>query len=355
MDEKKVHPKKLSLANTKQDMLEAYQSMVKQLEAQRELELKPEKRIEERKAREAIQVAESLSSDGISKEIAHLKVETGKMLAQVADRLEEEIGKFKAVQSAIEVKQKELQEVYEIEKAAVTLSALIESQNQRRETFESEMAMKKEESNRELEDLRARVEKEESDYELMVKERDTAEKKRRDREKEEYDYGFKREQKLAKDKFEDEKAKLEKEILAKREQTEGELKAREKAIAAQEAELKELKAKQAAFPKELEAAAGKAVKEVTERLNAESKNREELQKRESLGEKNVLTTRIEALEKRVKEQNDQIARLGQQLESAYQQVQDVAVKTIEGSSNAKSLATLQQWLGDQIKRPSQEK
>ena len=77
----------------------------------------------------------------------------------------------------------------------------------------------------------------------MIKERDIAEKKRRDREKEEYDYAFKREQKLAKDKFEDEKAKLEKDIQAKKEQMEGELKVREKAVAGQEAELNELRKK----------------------------------------------------------------------------------------------------------------
>ncbi len=65
--------------------------------------------------------------------------------------------------------------------------------------------------------------------------------------KEEYEYSFKREQKLAKDKFEDEKAKLEKEIQIKREQMEKELQEREKAIASQENELNELRKKVSAF------------------------------------------------------------------------------------------------------------
>jgi hypothetical protein len=355
MEEKKFQPKKLSLSSTKQEMLEAYNAVLKQLEAQREAELKPEKRLEEKKAKEVIQVADSLSSEGVAKEISNLKIETGKVLAQISDRLEEEIGKFKAVQNAIVLKEKELQELYEIEKSAMTLAALIESQNQRRQAFESEMAEKKEALSQEIETLRAERDNEKKDYEEGIKERDVAEKKKREREKEEYEYSFKREQKLAKDKFEDEKAKLEKELHLKKEQMESELKEREKVIAEQENELNELRKRVSAFPKEMEAAMTKAIKETTEKLNLEAKNREELQKREFIGERNVLTTRIESLEKMVKEQSEQITKLTQQLEKAYQQVQEIAVKTIEGSSNIKSFANLQQWVSEQMRKSPQEK
>ncbi len=355
MEEKKIQPKKLSLSNTKQEMLEAYQTVLKQLEAQREAELKPEKRLEEKKAKEVVQVADSLSSEGIARETGNLKIETGKMLAQISDRLEEEINKFKAVQSAIVLKEKELQELYEIERSAVSLAALIESQNQKRQAFESEMAEKKEVLGQEIENLRAEREKEKKDYEEGIKERDTAEKKRREREKDEYEYSSKREQKLAKDKFEDEKAKLEKEIQIKRAQMESELKEREKGIADREDELNELRKRVGGFPKEMEAAIAKAIKETTEKLNLEAKNRDELQKREFIGERNVFTTRIESLEKIVKEQSEQIARLTQQLEKAYQQVQEIAVKTIEGSSTSKSIANLQQWISEQMRKSSQEK
>ena len=355
MEEKKVQPKKLSTSNTKQEMLEAYSTVLKQLEAQREVELKPEKKLEEKKAKEVIQVADSLSSEGIARETSNLKIETGKMLAQISDRMEDEIYRYKTIQNAVALKEKELQELYEIEKSAMTLAALIESQNQKRQAFESEMISKKEALSQEIETLRTESEKERTDYEFMVKDRDLTEKKRRDREKEEYDYAFKREQKLAKDKFEDEKVKLEKEVQTKREQMEGDLKIREKAVVEQEAELNELKKKVTAFPKEMEAALVKAAKETTERINLDAKNREEIQKREFAGEKNVLTTRIESLEKTVKEQSERIIKLNQQLEKAYQQVQDIAVKTIEGSSDAKSLANLQQWVSEQMKKPSQEK
>jgi HD superfamily phosphodiesterase len=105
----------------------------------------------------------------------------------------------------------------------------------------------------------------------------------------------------------------------------------------------------------MEIAVAKAVKETADRLNLEAKSREELQKREFIGERNVLTTRIESLEKIVKEQSEQITKLTQQLEKAYQQVQEIAVKTIEGSSTVKSFANLQQWISEQVRKTPQEK
>src|SRR4030067_1574306 len=327
MKEKKFQPKKLSLSSTKQEMWEAYKVVLKQREAQREAELKPEKKLEEKKAKEVIQLAESLSSEGIARETSNLKIETGKMLAQISDRLEEEIGKFKAIQKARPLREKELQELYEIEKSAVTLAVLIESQNQKRQAFELEMDDKKEALSQEMEARRGQREQEKKEYEEEIKERDMTEKKRREREKDDYEYSFKREQKLTKDKFEDEKSKLEKEIQIKKEQMESELKEREKAIAGREDELNELRKKASVFPKEMETAVAKAIKETTEKLTLEAKNREELVKKEFIGERNVLTTRVESLEKTVKEANEQIAKLSQQLERAYQQVQEIAVKT----------------------------
>ena len=338
-----------------QEMMDAYSAVLKQTEAMREAELRPEKKLEEKKAKEVVQLADSLSSEGVAKEIGNLKIEIGKMLTQISDRLEAEVNKYRGIRNAIEFKEKELHELYEIEKSAMALAALIESQNQKRQTFESEMAAKKEALNQEIETLREEWEKEKNDYETAVKERDVQEKKRREREKEEFEYAFKREQKLAKDKFEDDKVKLEKEIQIKKVQMESELKEREKIIAERENELVELRNKVSSFPKETDAAVSKAVNEITQKLNLEAKNREELQKKDFVGEKNVLTTRIEALEKMVKEQNEKIAKLSQQLEKAYQQVQDIAVKTIEGSSNIMPFASLQQWISEQVKKSSQEK
>ena len=356
MEEKKTtQPAKISMSNTKQEMLAAYNSLLKQIEEKTKTELKPEKKIEEKKVKEVVEVADSLSSEGVVKGISSLKLEIGKMLTQISDRLEEEVNKFSGIRRAIEIKENEIKEIYEIERSAATLAALIESQNLKRQEFESEMAAKKEELDREIQTIKAEWEKEKKDYEVNAKEEQAAEMKKREREKEEYNYAFKREKQLAKDKFEDEKETLEKEIQIHKEQIEKQLAERERIVTESEEELNELRKKVSSFPNEMEAAVNKATKDATETISLDAKSKEELMRKEFDGERNVLTTRIESLEKTVKEQGEQTAKLSQQLEKAYQKVQDIAVKAIEGSSTVKSLINLEQMMAEQVRKQSQEK
>lgn len=340
MTDKTLQPRKLSASNTKKEMLEAYNEALNQLRQKREADLKPQERLEEKAVKEVVAAADALSTDGIVKEIGNLKSEMGKMLAQLSDRLEEGVRTYDGIKKAVAVKESELQEIYEIEKVASSLAALIEAQEIKRQEFEIEMAATREELGREVQTLRGEWEKEKKLRDADVREREAAEAKRREREKEEYRYAFTREQQLAKDQFEDEKARLERDIQQTKERMEQELAERERVVSQKEGEMVELRMKAAAFPKEMEAAINAASKEATARVQLDGKNREELLRKEFDGERNVLTTRIDSMEQLVKEQSEQIARLSQQLEKAYGQVQDIAVRTVEGSSHSKSLSGL---------------
>jgi len=107
MEEKK-EAKKLSMSSTKQEMLEAYNVLLTKLQEKREGELKPEKKVEEKKTNEAVRVAEFLTVEGVAKEISNLKLDIGKMLSMITDRLEGEVNKFVAIRNAIAAKDKEL-------------------------------------------------------------------------------------------------------------------------------------------------------------------------------------------------------------------------------------------------------
>lgn len=354
MPEKPNPPKKFSDKNTKQELLEAYGALAKQLEEKRAGELAPQRQLEEKKTAEAIQVADAFSPDGIDREIGNLRAEIGKSLGEISEKLLGEIGKYRSVQQAVESKQRELQELYGIEKSAATLAALIETQNQKRREFETELASQKEELSTEIETTRAEWEKEKKAREAETRERDAAEKKARDRDREEFVYLFKREQQSVRDKLNDEKATLEKALKQQKEASDKQLGEREHAIAEKERELTQLRDRAAAFPKELETAVDRAVKETSERLKLEAKNREEFLRKEAEGERNVLTARIEALERMAKEFGDQNAKLSKQLETAYQKVQDIAEKAVEGSSQAKSFAELKHFLADQNRKTGEK-
>src|SRR5271157_4168089 len=175
--------KKVSEKSTKQEMLEAYQALQQQLEEKRAAELAPERRAEEKRTEEAVKAASTIEPEGIDRDIGQLKSEVGKFLASIADRLAAESGKFRNVQKAVESKERELKELYGIEKAAVSLAALLEAQSQKRAEFEAEMGRERQELQAEIELLHAEWDKEKKAHEAEVKERDIVEKKARDRER----------------------------------------------------------------------------------------------------------------------------------------------------------------------------
>jgi len=356
MPEKKTaKTKRSSAATAKQEMLAAYQEAVGELDTQREAEMKPEEKIAERARKAAVAAGDELTTERIAKDLAALKSEIVKTLAGIGDRLEAEVGRYQELNRAVEVKEKELQEIYEIQKSASSLAALLEVQQRKRDEFEAEMAARKDELTAEIEGLRAQWVEEQQQHEAGMKEQQAAEKKQRDREREEYDYRFKREQQLAREKFEDEKARITRDIQDRKAEMEAALAEREKAVAAREKELNELRAQADKAPKELDAAIAKAIKEATERVQYEARNREELARKEFDGERNVLLARIESLEKTVKDQAAQILKFSQQIEKAYGQVQDIAVKSVEGVSRAKAAAQAEQLAAEQGRKMSSEK
>jgi hypothetical protein len=348
-------PRKLSTANTKQEMLSAYNEVLKELQEKRQAEPRPEERIEQRVTADAVKVAEELSTEGVVKQVGELRSTIGRLLSQVASQLEEQVDRYAQISKAIAFKEKELAEIYEIQKSALALAALIQAQQQKREQFEEEMTRQKEELAGEIAEARAAWEQDRKRYESEIKERDSAESKRRKREEEEYRYAFAREQQLARDAFADEKARGERELALRQEQAQREQEERERALAAREQELTQLRQRVEGFPKELQAAVATAAREATARAEADAIARIDLQQREFAGERNVLTTRIGFLEQSLREQGEQLARLTQQSEKAYGQVQEIAVRAIEGSSSFKSMASLQQLLGEQQRKQGQEK
>lgn len=356
--QKNVDGDEISMKNTKRELLEAYHEVLEQLHEKEKTQLHPEQTIREKKEAEVVAATAALSTRGVTEGINQLKSDIGVLLSDLVDKLTQEVERFETTQRAIEIKERELKDVYEIDRSAATLAALIEAQHQKDETFESDVAAKKETLTQEIESLRQQWEKEKAQRENETKEWEQLQAKQRQRQEEEYRYAFEREQQRARDQFEDEKARLlaEKDMLenqmnALKTQTEKTLQEREQHLLEREQEFESLQAQVATFPERLDAAAAKAVKDAAERIAVETKYRQDLLQKEFDGEKNVLTSAIQSLEKTVKEQNEQLARLSQQQESAYQKVQDVAVKAIEGASKQGSFQALQQTLRDQATKP----
>jgi hypothetical protein len=331
-------------------MLDALAESDKTLTERREAHARPEEKVEARAVAQAVAVADELSARGVVQSIGELKSSIGRMLGELSDKLEEQVSRYVQIQRAIAGKEQELKDIYEIQRSASTLTALIETHERQRIELESDLAATREQVQREIEQARGEWEDEKKAHEHETRERESIEQKRREREKEEYRYTFAREQQQARDQFADETTRAQKELAERKAQADRELDERERAIRTREEDLTTLRQRVEAFPKELDAAVARAAKDTTSRLQQDAASREELLKREFAGERNVLNTRIAALEQTAKEQAEQIGKLIHLSEKANAQVQEIAVRAIEGSAGAKQLASLQQMLAEQSRK-----
>jgi hypothetical protein len=135
--------------------MDVHNAPLEQLQEKGEADLKSEEEIEEKKTRDVLEVESSLSPVEVVERISNLTLETGEMLTQISDKLEDEVNKLKDIQKIIEIKGRKPEDMYEIEKAVSTLAALIETQNRKRQEIESEMVRRREELIREIEKTRS--------------------------------------------------------------------------------------------------------------------------------------------------------------------------------------------------------
>ncbi len=359
----------VTMANTKKDMLAAYQRALEVIKKQNETLLKAEEARARAEEQAALATADAQTREDPVRRLHELRTDVGRKFSEIAESLEAEIATYMQVKKAAESKQEELRRLYEIEAAAADLAALIEAQRNAKEEFEKEMAERREkleaelearkkELEAEIETIRAAWENEQKRMQAEAAEKRAEIEKARKRDEEEYAYKIEREHAQRRNALEDELAALGKEIAAKREAfeketaaKEAELKQREGAVQAAEEELAQLRKKVEAFPAEKEAAVAAAVQETTARLNTAFENKEALLKAQFEGEKNVLLSKIEALEAQNAGQKALIKELAAKQDKAYEKIQDIANRAVEAARREIVALPLRQAAEDSERQP----
>jgi hypothetical protein len=325
---------KRSKAETEQEFTEIREELAT---ARETLEPKAE---EVRKAREIeIRTAvEGLSVETVVGEISNLGLEVSKSLAALSDHLVQEVNRLATVREAVALEQKELERLHKIDVAATALDQLVDDYARQKEQLEVEMAAQ-----------RAAWQEELRQTERDRKEQDELLKKQRQREADEYEYRKALERKKAQDKYEEEMKLQERANKEKQETLEKSWREREAALKASEDELKNLRKEAAEFSARLQQESEKAAAEAVRACEQKSEQRILLLSKDSEGEKRLAELRIKALEENLTRQSAQMAALEKQLEEAKRQVQEIAVKAIEGASGAKALSHINQIAMEQAK------
>ncbi len=333
--------KKPNLKNTKNEILAAYDELQQKMSDKKTDE--PKKVQELQRQETLVKKAESLSNETIIKGLAGLKVEITSSLDKLGEKFVEEYRKFEELQQAIQTEKKNLEELYQLSASTDSLSVMLLAQKEKKEQFEQEMATRK----AELEE-KIRIEKERFDAEISEKkiqwkkELDTLlEKQKEDneitaktrkREEEDYNYTLQINRKKESDLYEEKKQKLEKELTDKKAAFEKAVADREANLKLAETELAELRAKSAAFPKELEKAVDVAVKAATEKTETLFRFEKELSEKEVGGELKLKDQIIQTLNAKIKDLEISLKDLSQKTVTAETSLKDIAIKAIEHSS-----------------------
>lgn len=285
---------------------------------------------------------EGVSVEGVVQRISGLGLEVSKALAEVSDKLVREVNLLASVRETVELERKEIERLHKIDIAATALDQMVQDYARQKEQLEAEIAAG-----------RAAWEEESARAERERKEQEENLRKQRQREMEDYEYKKALERKKAQDKYDEEIRVTEKKNAERQEKLEKGWQEREAALKEREEELARLRKEAEDFPARLQKEAQAAVTQAKRDTAAQFEQQTLVLKKDAETERRLAELQVKGLEENATRQAAQIAALEKQLAEAKQQVQDIAVKAIEGASGAKALSHINQIAMEQAKNRPQ--
>lgn len=280
----------------------------------------------------------------------------GGAVSELSEKLTAEASKLGELQRTVGEEIQQLQELHSLEDVAEdTLDNLIQQYEESAKTFTEEIGQQRETVEQELLELRKAWEKEQEVHKLAVEERNDNHYKSRHRDEELYDYDLELQRNLDIEEYEQRQQILYKEIEEFKQEQEKQWAEREKTIAEREKLSTEVKAKVEAFPKELEANIKNGKDNGRNIGTYQAKIKSDLLLKDMEGQKQNYELQIQGMLQTIQNQESRIASLSKQLDSALKQVQDLAVKAIEGASNLNSFQAVKEIAIEQAKTQQKNK
>lgn len=281
--------------------------------------------------------------------IEKLQLGFGSAASELSEKLTLEASRLQEIRESVAEESKQLEELHSLEFAEDSLDNLIQQYEASSKTFVEEVSQRREAVEQEKLEQKKAWDKEQDDQKRAVKERNELRQQTRQRDTQEYQYDLKQQRQRDVEEYELRKKSLYKDLEEAKQAKEKEWAAREKGIAEREKQFEEAKTKFEAFLKEKEAAIKKGTEEGRGIASYQAKVKADLDGKEVEGQKRIYELRLQSLEQTIQNQEARLASLSKQLESALKQVQDLAVKAIEGASNLNSSQVLKEIALEQAK------
>jgi hypothetical protein len=360
--------KKPTDKNTKAEILQAYEELLKEQAALKtQLEQKPtekpsapkEQPKPEPKTEPKIAMTQTTTiqqkMNNTIQSLANIQLGFGSAANELSEQLTTKAAKLAEIQQVVSEEVAQLSELHNLEVSEDILDTLIQSYEDNEKAYQEEYSQRYEVLSQELLELNNNWQKEQEEHQRNIKERNENLNRTRQRDAAEYKYDLELQRKLTNDEYAQEQKLLNNQLEEEKQTTEKQWSEREKIIADREKEFAELKAKVEAFPKDKETAIKKATEEGKGIATYQAKVKSDLYGKEVEGQKRFYEQRLQSLEQTITNQQTRLENLSRQLESALRQVQDLAVKAIEGSSNVNSYQAMKEIALEQAKSQAKAK
>ena len=300
----------------------------------------------------------SSTQDKVNNTIASLdslQLGFGAAVSELSEKLTTEAAKLADIREGVTAEITDLQTLHSLAVDEDTFETLIESYETSSKAFGEELRLRQEAAHQEVQNLAKAWSKEQELNGVTVKEKIDLDRKNSQREIQEYKYNLELQRKLDREQYEQQQAALYYELAEAKEVQEKTWAERELTLAEREKLFNEAKDKVAAFVQDKEKAIEKAKGEGKGIATYQAKIKSDLYAKEVEGQKRFYEGNIDSLQETILNQEERLNSLSQQLAAALKQVQDLAVKAIEGSANANSYQTLKEITLEQAKSQAKTK
>ncbi len=327
---------------SKADIENAFQDIRQDIESSRESGDAKAEQLALLREQELQSSFQDFSVEQVVSRISDLNLQINRSLTGISEQLTAEVRRLADAREAVEIEKRELERLHKIDIAATALDQLVEEHSRRDRQFESDMDAKQAQW---TEQVKAR-EKEQKEFDEQLK-------RTRQRELDEYEYKKALERRKAEDKYNEEQRLIERRNLERQDTLEKSWAQREASLKEREQELEQLRKESQTFADRLQKEVKAAVAENEKSANARFQQEKLILQKDAEAEKKVADLRIASLEETVRQQRSHIEALEKRLEEAKSQVQEIAVRAIEGASGSRALAHVNQIAMEQAKQRSQ--
>ncbi len=332
--------------NTKKEILSAYSEALELLKASEGIIVDPAKEMSMKKAGETLTKATETVGLNVEDQIAKLQKSVASILGNLANSFTEEIKTFNDLQEAIALKESELKELFDIEKEAFALTALVNANRETKDKFKAAFDEDKARMQAELDQLKADLKAEKAAHLNETYLQDEEVKRKRARDQEEYTYDFARKKQLDDNDWEDEKKVREKQLS----ELESEVKTRLELVTTREETIDDLKAKVEEIPQLVDAARKAGEAEGEKKAGTSFGFEKRAIESKTTSEKTILENKVAMLEAQLNKANDELTRLNEDLKTAYSKIQETATAAIESQANSRMVNSLEALVKDKTQK-----